>query len=215
MEVHEFAHLVAEGAGPDRSAFLSAYFTLVGTHGLHVTAGLIWMAIMMHQVRAFRPRWRHAPTDGLPQPVLALPRPGLDLRFHLRLSARGALMSRPYFVHPAGHATHGSLKILRVGFVLSLGLTVLSFGGGDGRLVPHAMILPAIIFSRWPSCWCSLIFFLHLGTAPGAARTTCAIGLLTGLIIFIVVAGSLWVMHNANVNMMPTQMSVERALSKD
>jgi cytochrome o ubiquinol oxidase subunit III len=53
MEVHEFAHLVAEGAGPNRSAFLSAYFTLVGTHGLHVTAGLIWMAVMMHQVWRF------------------------------------------------------------------------------------------------------------------------------------------------------------------
>src|SRR5579859_464644 len=39
MEVHEFAHLIAEGAGPDRSAFLSAYFVLVGTHGLHVTVG--------------------------------------------------------------------------------------------------------------------------------------------------------------------------------
>ncbi len=40
MEVYEFAHLIGEGAGPSRSAFLSAYFTLVGTHGLHVTAGL-------------------------------------------------------------------------------------------------------------------------------------------------------------------------------
>src|SRR6185437_3804347 len=46
MEVHEFAHLVAEGAGPDRSAFLSSFFTLVATHGLHVTCGLVWMAIM-------------------------------------------------------------------------------------------------------------------------------------------------------------------------
>jgi cytochrome o ubiquinol oxidase subunit III len=47
MEVHEFARLVAQQAGPDRSAFLSSFFTLVATHGLHVTCGLIWMAIMM------------------------------------------------------------------------------------------------------------------------------------------------------------------------
>ena len=47
MEVHEFAHMVAAGAGPDRSAFLSSFFTLVATHGLHVTCGLIWMAVMM------------------------------------------------------------------------------------------------------------------------------------------------------------------------
>ncbi|NIJ34243.1 cytochrome o ubiquinol oxidase subunit III [Sphingomonas oligoaromativorans] len=53
MEVREFTHLIAEHAGPDRSAFLSAYFTLVGTHGLHVTAGLLWLVTMMHQVARY------------------------------------------------------------------------------------------------------------------------------------------------------------------
>jgi cytochrome o ubiquinol oxidase subunit 3 len=46
MEIHEFGKLIAEGNGPARSAFLSAFFTLVGTHGLHVTSGLIWMGTM-------------------------------------------------------------------------------------------------------------------------------------------------------------------------
>jgi len=50
MEINEFAHLIGEGFGPDRSAFLSAFFTLVGTHGLHVLSGLIWMAVLMIQV---------------------------------------------------------------------------------------------------------------------------------------------------------------------
>jgi len=50
MEVNEFYGLVAAGHGPDRSAFLSSFFTLVGTHGTHVTFGLIWMAVMMGQV---------------------------------------------------------------------------------------------------------------------------------------------------------------------
>lgn len=50
MELYEFHHLIAEGAGPNRSAFLSGFFALVGTHGLHVFAGLIWMAIVWHQV---------------------------------------------------------------------------------------------------------------------------------------------------------------------
>jgi cytochrome o ubiquinol oxidase subunit 3 len=50
MEIHEFYGLVAQGFGPDRSAFLSSFFTLVGTHGTHVTFGLIWMAVMMGQV---------------------------------------------------------------------------------------------------------------------------------------------------------------------
>ncbi|HET6552539.1 MAG TPA: cytochrome o ubiquinol oxidase subunit III [Dyella sp.] len=51
MEVYEFAKLIHEGAGPSRSAFLSSYFTLVGTHGLHVTCGLIWLVVMMDMIR--------------------------------------------------------------------------------------------------------------------------------------------------------------------
>jgi cytochrome o ubiquinol oxidase subunit 3 len=50
MELREFSHLISEGAGPDRSAFLSAFFTLVGTHGLHVTIGLVWMAVLAVQI---------------------------------------------------------------------------------------------------------------------------------------------------------------------
>jgi cytochrome o ubiquinol oxidase subunit III len=52
LEVREFATLVADGAGPTRSAFLSAFFTLVGCHGVHVTAGLLWLLTMMAQVFA-------------------------------------------------------------------------------------------------------------------------------------------------------------------
>ena len=50
VELYEFSHLIAEGAGPQRSAFLSALFTLVGTHGAHVTVGLIWIAVMLLQL---------------------------------------------------------------------------------------------------------------------------------------------------------------------
>ncbi|MBP33138.1 cytochrome o ubiquinol oxidase subunit III [Methylobacterium sp.] len=50
VELYEFSHLIAEGAGPQRSAFLSAFFTLVGTHGAHVTVGLIWVVTMLVQI---------------------------------------------------------------------------------------------------------------------------------------------------------------------
>lgn len=50
MELNEFHHLIAEGNGPNVSAFLSSFFGLVGLHGLHVTAGLLWMAVMMVEV---------------------------------------------------------------------------------------------------------------------------------------------------------------------
>ena len=52
IELHEFAGLVAQGAGPSRSAFLSAFFALVGCHGLHVFCGLLWLLTMMAQVWA-------------------------------------------------------------------------------------------------------------------------------------------------------------------
>jgi len=50
IEITEFAILIGEGAGPHRSAFLSAFFTLVGRHGAHVTAGLLWIGTMMAQI---------------------------------------------------------------------------------------------------------------------------------------------------------------------
>ena len=50
IECTEFAGMVARGAGPSRSAFLSGFFTLVGTHGVHVTGGLIWLVYMSAQV---------------------------------------------------------------------------------------------------------------------------------------------------------------------
>jgi cytochrome o ubiquinol oxidase subunit 3 len=52
LEFREFADLIARGAGPTRSAFLSAFFTLVGCHGLHVSAGILWLLTMMAQVQA-------------------------------------------------------------------------------------------------------------------------------------------------------------------
>jgi cytochrome o ubiquinol oxidase subunit 3 len=50
MELYEFHHLVEEGFGPGRSGFLSSFFTLIGTHGLHVASGLLWMAVLISQI---------------------------------------------------------------------------------------------------------------------------------------------------------------------
>jgi cytochrome o ubiquinol oxidase subunit 3 len=52
IELREFAGMIAIGAGPQRSAFLSSFFTLVGCHGAHVTAGLLWLGTMMAQIWA-------------------------------------------------------------------------------------------------------------------------------------------------------------------
>jgi len=58
LEISEFLRMIRDGAAPERSAFLSAFFTLVGCHGVHVTLGLTWLATMMAQVGTlgFRPQ---------------------------------------------------------------------------------------------------------------------------------------------------------------
>jgi len=52
LEIREFTGLVQAGAGPDRSGFLSSFFTLVGTHGLHVSSGLVWILVLTAQILA-------------------------------------------------------------------------------------------------------------------------------------------------------------------
>ncbi|HEY2811687.1 MAG TPA: cytochrome o ubiquinol oxidase subunit III [Rhabdochlamydiaceae bacterium] len=58
LEVSEFSEFIGKGAGPQRSGFLSSFFTLVGTHGLHISAGLLWMAVAMFQI-GMRPLLAH------------------------------------------------------------------------------------------------------------------------------------------------------------
>ncbi len=50
LEYRELSEMIASGAGPDRSGFLSAFFTLVGTHGFHVSIGILWILVMMAQI---------------------------------------------------------------------------------------------------------------------------------------------------------------------
>ncbi len=63
LEVHEFQVLIADGDGPQRSAFLSAYFVLVGTHGLHIAIGLLWMIVVT--VRLIQYKFKHTDVNRL------------------------------------------------------------------------------------------------------------------------------------------------------
>jgi cytochrome o ubiquinol oxidase operon protein cyoD len=116
--------------------------------------------------------------------------------------------------HSAGNASHGTRTSYTIGFVLSLVLTVLSFGTVMGGFLPQSAMLTGIVIFGVAQLLVQLAFFLHMGTAPDQ-RSNLAIFLFTGLIITIVVGGSLWVMHNADINMMPTSISPDRALSRD
>lgn len=106
------------------------------------------------------------------------------------------------------------MRSYTVGLLWSLGLTILSFGAVMTHVVPANLVLPAIVILAVAQLVVQLGYFLHLGTSRSQRNNT-AIFVLTAMLIAIMVAGSLWVMHNANINMMPTNMSVERALSKD
>jgi cytochrome o ubiquinol oxidase operon protein cyoD len=116
--------------------------------------------------------------------------------------------------HSPSAASHGNMKSYTIGFTLSMLLTLASFGVVMTGLVPHNMRLAFIVALAVVQLLVQLVYFLHLGSAPDQRNNT-AIFICTGLLIVIVVAGSLWVMHNANVNMMPMQMSTEHAMSHE
>jgi cytochrome o ubiquinol oxidase subunit IV len=110
--------------------------------------------------------------------------------------------------HGAEHADHGSTKSYIVGFVLSVVLTLASFGVVMSGKVPHDLMMPGIIVFGVAQLIVQLKYFLHMGLSP-SQRGNFAIMLFTLLILAIVVVGSLWVLHNMNVNMMhPTSQMV-------
>ncbi|MGN6124851.1 MAG: cytochrome o ubiquinol oxidase subunit IV [Sphingomonas oligoaromativorans] len=123
-------------------------------------------------------------------------------------------MSTAHSQPHADDGAHGSLASYTIGFLLSLALTGLSFGAVMSGAVPHAMILPAIVGLAVVQLLVQLVLFLHLGSAP-SQRGNSVIFLLTAALIAILVSGSLWVMHNANLNMMPMQMSAEHAMAHE
>ncbi len=123
--------------------------------------------------------------------------------------------SSSHAAHGESHgAAHGSMTTYVVGFILSLVLTALSFAAVMSGAVPHDMMMPAITVLAVVQLVVQLVFFLHLGAAPEQRNNTVTF-ILTTLLIATIVGLSLWIMHNANVNMMPTQMSPAAASTKD
>jgi len=124
-------------------------------------------------------------------------------------------MSHPQHAHAHAHAhvdahghdhgaAHGSLRSHLIGYALSLVLTFLSFGAVMGRVLTPRAGLALIVALCVTQLLVQLVFFLHLGPRKGQRGNT-AIFACTVFLIAIVVSGSLWVMHNANLNMMPMQ----------
>ncbi|WP_346777871.1 cytochrome o ubiquinol oxidase subunit IV [Paraburkholderia sp. Ac-20340] len=128
-------------------------------------------------------------------------------------------MSHSHVSHSAGHddqhgGSHGNLKGYMIGTVLSLVLTLASFGVVMFHVIPPAQGLTAIVVLCVAQLVVQLVYFLHIGAAR-SQRANTGIFICTAFLIAVIVGLSLWVMHNANVNMMPSQISVERAMAHD
>jgi hypothetical protein len=106
IELHEFADMIEKGAGPDRSAFLSAFFALIGCHGLHVFAGAALAADDDGAGRREGLPRRHPAPHPLLQPVLAHPRHHLGRPFQPGLSGGIGAMSN---IKPESESQHGDI----------------------------------------------------------------------------------------------------------
>lgn len=99
-------------------------------------------------------------------------------------------------------AAHGSMKSYIVGFILSIVLTLGSFGLVMVEGVSRSIAIPGLIILCVAQLLVQLIFFLHMGMDKSQRENTLTF-VFTVKIIAIIVVGSLWVLHNMNVNMMP------------
>jgi len=104
-------------------------------------------------------------------------------------------------------ADHGSVKSYIIGFILSLILTLGSFGLLMVDGVPRGIILPGIVVLCVAQLFVQLVFFLHMGTSK-SQRSNVAAFVFAVFIIGIIVAGSVWVLGNMNANMMPPMPGV-------
>jgi cytochrome o ubiquinol oxidase subunit IV len=128
-------------------------------------------------------------------------------------------VSHSHVTHSTGHESapkgaHGSFRGYMLGAVLSLLLTLASFGVVMFHFVPPGAGVAAIVVLCVAQLVVQLFYFLHIGSARSQLANT-GIFACTAFLIAVIVGLSLWVMHNANVNMMPTHLSVERAMARD
>ena len=210
VELYEFNHLIHEGAGPQRSGFLSAFFALVGTHGLHVTFGIVWLIVLMVQVDQARPDRRQPAADHLPVALLALPRPRLDRGLHLRLPAGGPAMSaehRRHDAHGDAHdesgAPHGTYRDYMTGFVLAVVLTVIPFFLVMARPIESPGYTAAIVLvCAFAQILVHMVFFLHM--TPKAEDGWLLLSTIFAIVFLVItLAGSIWIIFHLNRNMMP------------
>ena len=211
LEVREFADMIARGATPQRSAFLSAFFTLVGCHGLHVAAGLIWLGGDDGAGRSQGLSRQRGAAPAVLRPVLARPRHRLGLAVHGRLSDGSPSMTDARYDRAPGdisisaeakERTLSDVGIYTIGLALAVILTATSFWVTNTSLLWAPGIPLGLAVLAIAQMGVHLVFFLHITTGPDNTNNVLALAFGV-LIVILVVAGSLWIMTNLNDNMMP------------
>ena len=207
------------GRGTDRSAFLSAFFALVGCHGVHVTLGTLWLLTMIAQV--FAKGYR---ADILRR-VLCFACSGIRSTSSGSRSSRWSIFweqpneldgrvsaaagpttllatSRP----AAARSRKGFLAIL-VGLALAILITAVAFFISGTTLVWGPSIPIALVVLAIAQIGVHLVFFIHITTGPDNVNNILALAFGV-LIVMLVIVGSLWIMINLNNNMTPMQMQM-------
>ena len=208
LELREFSGLVERGATAQTSGFLSSFFVLLSTHGLHVLAGCIWIGVMLVQIAVF----------GLSRQVrsrllrLSLFWHFLDLVwiviFTIVYLPAVAVMSGPWEGENGGHRVaqpaaeaRQRATLLFLGLGLALLLTGAAFGLAVFRLLPVSTLLPVIGMLALVQIAVQFRFFLHIDLSR-SKREDLQLILFSGLLILIMVGGSIWIMTNLDQRMM-------------
>ena len=212
VELYEFRHLIHEGATPQSSAAMSAFFALVGTHGLHVTFGSIWLVVLMVQIAKHGLIRENKRRLMCFVDVLALPGRGLDRRLHLCLSHGGCCDGQAHaHAHARAHdvdhhddGPHSTFSGYMIGFVLSIVLTAIPFWLVMARIIDNRTVAVLVLGGfAVVQILVHMVFFLHMnGKAEGGWTMLSTI--FTVVFVAIAIAGTLWVMFHMNTNMMPS-----------
>ena len=197
IEVHEFVGMVARGAGPTRSAFLSAFFTLVGCHVCQRIPG------------------RYSQACPVLRPVLAYPRYHLGRDIHRGVFDGSRAMSHfeqegdshyadtaPGYERFDEHEPAEAFVSYLVGLGLATLLTIVSFFISGTTLVWGPSIPVALVVLAIAQMGVHLVFFLNITTGPDNVNNVMALAFGV-LIVFLVIVGSLWIMAHLNHNMVP------------
>ncbi len=209
IELTEFAHMIHEGATPQRSAFLS----VVLHAGRHPRPARLLRPDLAGDADGagleVRPDRGQPPPPDVPVDVLALPGRGLDRRLHLRLSPGSSAMNTDtHAAHADGHHhgddhAHGTFSTYMLGFVLSVVLTAIPFWLVMSGALPSKQITALVIMAfAVVQIVVHMIYFLHMNTKSENGWSMMAL-IFTIVMVVIALSGSLWVMNHLNSNMMP------------